>query len=53
MLKMPDITVLPGGRKVRTDTRPYADEVAPEPLAEEEPEPKPKRKAKKSEGDSE
>lgn len=31
MLKNPpDITVLPGGRKVRTDTRPYADEPAPE-----------------------
>lgn len=28
MLKMPEITTLPGGRKVRTDLRPYADEVA-------------------------
>lgn len=47
MLKNPpDITVLPGGRKVRTDLRPYADE----PVVEK---PKAKRKPKKSEGDSE
>lgn len=53
--KLPDITVLPGGRKVRTDLRPYADEVViqasvvtePEPEDEEEETPKPKAKAKK------
>lgn len=63
--KLPDITVLPGGRKVRTDLRPYADEVViqasvvtePEPEEEEsddptgEPEVKPKAKPKKAEAD--
>lgn len=51
--KLPDITVLPGGRKVRTDLRPYADEIVIEAsvVSEPEPEEKSKRKPRKAKAD--
>lgn len=50
MFKVPDITVLPGGRKVRTDTRPYADEPEPEPVKKKSA-PKPKAEKPEAEED--